>query len=187
MGCCISCSYFSRSNKMDSSTMKEEFKNAGLETATFTLNGMKGWCRLVDAYDADSITIVMPYGGKMHKFNTRMYGIDTCEMKSKTTENKEKALLARNRVVQLICKLPTIPNLVKRKDVQKLLAQDVYLVWVECMEFDKYGRVLIQCRLNPDDTKTISDILIEEKLAYAYFGDTKLTEKEQTELMNVEQ
>lgn len=162
---------------------KDEFRSADLNTPMFTLNGIKGWCRLVDAYDADSITIVMPYGGKMHRFSTRMFGIDTCEMKSKTTENKDRALAARNRVVQLICGLPAAPNLVKRKDVQRLLAEDVYLVWVECMEFDKYGRVLINCRLNPGDAKTISDVLIEERLAYPYFGGTKLVEAEQAEFM----
>lgn len=164
--------------------VKEEFKNTGIDTPLFSFEGLKGWCRLVDAYDADSLTIILPYAGKMHKINTRMYGIDTCEMKSKNVENKEAAYKARNRVLQLACKLPEIPNLVKRKDVQKLLADQCHLIWVECLKFEKFGRTLIHCKLSPEDTKTFADVLVEEKLAYPYFGDTKLTEKEQMDVVN---
>ena len=56
-------------------------------------------------------------------------------------------------------------------------------MWIECVDFDKYGRLLTNVFLNKEDDKSISDILLEEKLAYKYNGDTKLTEEEQIKLL----
>ncbi|KAJ3069232.1 hypothetical protein HK102_006969, partial [Quaeritorhiza haematococci] len=144
----------------------------GLETPEFTFAGIQGWCRLVDAYDADSLTVVMRYHGQPFKFRTRMYGIDACEMNSKDPIHKAKAVEARDRVLQLVCGSRPEP-LAKRTQVQQLLAAGNYMVWIECMHFDKYGRILVECRLRPEDTKTLADILVDEKLAYPYYGGTK--------------
>ncbi|KAJ3075848.1 hypothetical protein HK102_005524 [Quaeritorhiza haematococci] len=149
----------------------------GLETPEFTFDGIKGWCRLVDAYDADTLTIVMQYQNQPFKFRTRMYGIDACEINSKDPVIKAKALQARNRVLQLVCGVRL--KLEKRAEVQRLLADNVCLLWIECMHHDKYGRILVRCRLSPDDPRTLADILIEEKLAYPYYGGTRLNEDEQ--------
>ncbi|KAJ3085608.1 hypothetical protein HK102_014001 [Quaeritorhiza haematococci] len=54
-----------------------------------------------DAYNADSLTVVMRYHGQPFKFRTRMYGIDACEINSKDPIQKAKAVEARDRVLQL--------------------------------------------------------------------------------------
>lgn len=163
--------------------LKEQFRGAGLETPLFSLKGVRTWCRLVDAYDADSLTVVMPFAGGLTKFTTRLYGVDTCEMKSKEAGNKELAMRARNRVLQVACGLEEPPAVVKRKEVQKLLADQVVLLWVECMEMDKYGRVLCDVYVGGRGGVNLAELLIAEKLAYAYHGGTKLSEKEQTEVL----
>jgi endonuclease YncB( thermonuclease family) len=161
---------------------KEEFKTATLESPEFSFNGTKCWARVVSVYDGDSPTIVFPFNDKMYKFSTRVYGIDTSEIKSQDQACKDRAIKARNRLVELITKAPFPQQVTSKKDIQKLLAQDVYLVWVECMEFDKYGRVLIKMQSSPQDTKNFADILIEEQCAYPYFGGTKLNETQQSTL-----
>ena len=167
---------------MDKAQAKAQFALSGAETE-FTLIGMKGWARIVACHDGDTITMVFPVLGKMFKFNVRLYGIDTCEMTSKGA-CQETAIKARNRLIELITGLPIQPNAsLNRKDIMGLFAKEIDLVWVECMEMDKYGRVLANLRGAPDAPNTFADILLDEKLAYKYFGATKLTEAEQMALL----
>ena len=65
--------------------------------------------------------------------------------------------------------------------------EGMYFVWVECLDFDKYGRLLANVyNLNTEikSDNSFSSILLKEKLAYVYNGDTKLTEEEQVECLN---
>lgn len=162
---------------------KEDFAGYGIDTPLFSLCGLKCWARVVGVYDGDSPTLVVPFGGdgKYYRFASRMYGIDTSEMKSKDEQNKERALRARGRLIELVtCGQVSLPLTAKKKDVVDALSRDVYLVWIECMEMDKYGRVLHNMYRSPEaGEKSFADILIEEGLAYAYFGGTKMTESEQ--------
>lgn len=152
---------------------KTEFENHGYDTSLFSLVGMKGWARVVACHDGDSPTLVMSYGGQMHKFHTRLYGVDTAEISCKDPVKKEKAVVARNRLIQLCTDCHTMPVFRSDKDVIRFLGADVYIVWVECLEFDKYGRLLVNLRKTPDDEMTFSDLLIQENHAYAYYGGKK--------------
>lgn len=153
---------------------------ATLDTPLFSLSGLKTHARVVSIYDADTITVVMLFAGKFTKFNLRLYGIDTPEMKSKDITVRDKANKARDRVVQLITNT-TLPT---KKDVQAYLAANIVLVYIECFDQDKWGRTLAQAYIKQGDAKSISDILLEEKLAYPYFGETKLTEEQQIQVLS---
>jgi endonuclease YncB( thermonuclease family) len=113
-----------------------------------------------------------------------MHGIDTCEMTSKDPAVKALAIKARNRLIQLATGADALPEVKSDKDIISHLSKDVHLVWVECLDFDKYARPLVKLMRSPSDTKTFTDILIEEKLAYPYFGATKLSEQAQNELLS---
>jgi endonuclease YncB( thermonuclease family) len=161
---------------------KERFRQYGGATPSFSLNGVQTAARVVDVYDGDTMTCVLPMHDQYYKFTVRLAGIDTCEVKGK---NREHALRARNRVLELVTGTPVVADTVTtRKKVKALLERDVHLVWLHCQEFDKYGRLLAEARERPD-AKTFSQILIDEKLAYAYQGDTKLTEEEQVKLLDL--
>lgn len=156
------------------------FQHYGYDTPEFSLLGTKTWARVVYVYDGDSPTIILPLLGQMYRFATRVYGIDTSEMKSKDVANKERAIKAKYRLIELITGTTSpLPLTASKKEIKAFFAQSTYLVWVECLEMDKYGRVLIKMKSTPEDSKTFADILIEEKLAYPYFGDTKLSEAQQ--------
>jgi len=163
---------------------KDLFRSYDVKTPAWSLQGRTLWGRLVDMYDADTLTLILPLQSGYFKFSGRVYGIDTSEMKSKVVENKMNAYKARNRMLQL-CKVPNVSleNPYTRKEVQSMLAQDVYLVWVKCGEWDKYGRLLVQVYENDQEPKELASFLIQENLAYPYFGETKLTETQQAATM----
>ena len=163
--------------------MSEQFGSHGYDTPTFSLNGTNTWARVVDVYDGDTITIVLPICGSMYKFHTRIFGIDTSEMKSKIQKNKDGAVCARNRMIQLVtgCDATQVtPTSFKcRKDIREFFKTGTYMIWVTCMDFDKYGRVLVNIYDGPSKNNDYAQILIQDQLAYPYFGGTKLTEREQ--------
>lgn len=145
--------------------------------------GTSCWGRLVDVYDGDTVKVVLPFGGKLHKFNVRLAGIDTAEMRSKDAAVKERAVRARDRLLQHATGLEALPKLSTKKDINKLLDDHVTMVWVECLGWDKYGRLLANLFSAPGATRSFAQQLLDEKLAYEYFGETKLTEAEQDEIL----
>ena len=114
-----------------------------------------------------------------------MNGIDTCEMKSKCDKNKELAKNARSRLLSLI----TVKDISEtstwndRRKINNILNKGMYFVWVECFDFDKYGRLLASIYSDENSSESFSQVLIKEKLAYEYKGDTKLTEEQQVECL----
>jgi endonuclease YncB( thermonuclease family) len=144
----------------------------GKETPFFSLKGHECQARVVSVYDGDTVTVVMELAKQFWKFKVRLAGIDTCEMKSKDLYIQNKAKEARNRLVELIT---------GSKDTSDF-ETDEYLVWVNCKEMDKYGRVLADLYVPTKDSRSFSEVLLEEGLAYEYNGQTKLTEIEQQNL-----
>jgi endonuclease YncB( thermonuclease family) len=114
-----------------------------------------------------------------------MNGIDTCEMKSKNDKNKELAKNARSRLLSLITgkDLTETSTWNDRRKINNILNKGMYFVWVECLDFDKYGRLLANIYSDENSTENFSQVLIKDKLAYQYKGDTKLTEEEQVECL----
>jgi endonuclease YncB( thermonuclease family) len=157
---------------------KKIYKDYGINTPCFSLSGFKICARLVDILDGDSVRVVIQLFGDFYQFNIRINGIDTCEIKSKSAENKDRALRARGR----ICELVTEIMLIDRKAIKNHLSANVYIVQIECFNFDKYGRLL--ANVMTCGNKNIGQTLIDEKLAYVYNGKTKLTETEQNNLLN---
>lgn len=150
----------------------EEFRQFGGSTPELSINGLKSYGRLVDIYDGDTIKVILPTFGSYYKFTIRLNEIDTCEIKSKDKELQENAIKARDRLFELL----TNNKVNTKNDIKKLLEAEVYLVWVECDSKDKYGRVLANIYKDKGTTKSVSEILVEEKLAYIYKGKTKLTD-----------
>lgn len=167
---------------------KSIFKSHDLHnTPQFSMKGMKTWARLVDVYDGDTVTLIIPLKGEFARFQCRLSGIDTCEMKSADPKNKETAICARNRLLQLSgCHLEATKT-VTRKQIQAALCEQIVVVWISCHEFDKYGRLLVDLYSSDRlDAVLFAKVLIEEKLAYVYTGESKLSEKEQSQLLGTE-
>jgi len=125
----------------------------------FTFNGEIHLAKVVKCYDGDTIHCIFKYNGEYKKFIIRMYGYDSWEIKPSKqipepdrTNLKIKAINAKKRLEDLI------------------LNKNIYLY---CKEFDKYGRLLANIKINIKDKKTINDIMVEEGHGYLYYGGTK--------------
>lgn len=121
-------------------------------TEFYSLNNHEYTCKCVSVYDGDTITIVVkPYSlTKFYKYNIRLMGIDTPEIKTNSLNEKNKAILARDFLRDII--------------LNKILK-------IRCGKFDKYGR-LLGC-IYTNDGVCVNDLLIRENLAYDYSGGKK--------------
>ena len=124
------------------------------DISIFSLNGYSTQAKVVDVYDGDTCTIVFKWEGKYRKFKCRCYGYDSPEMKPRLNienrdEIKENAVKAKERLIELTADI----------------------VRIECMDFDKYGRLLV--KLYKNNNSLINDIMINEGHGYVYHGGTK--------------
>jgi len=108
------------------------------------------YCRVIKCYDGDTITVAAFYPeDQLCKFSVRIAGIDCPEIKTPDPNEKEVAVLARDRVTNLI-----LGQIVELKNIQT----------------EKYGRLLATV-LYQD--QSVGDILLRERLAVEYRGGTK--------------
>ena len=149
-------------------------------TSHLSLQYIKAYARIVNVHDGDTITVIMNIFNGYYKLDIRLIGIDTCEMNSKLDEAKKLAINARNRILQLIGINININEELTSKDIIKFLNDKVYILWIECGDNDKYGRILANVFIN---NESIGDILIKEHLAIKYDGGTKLSEEEQIKIL----
>lgn len=149
-------------------------------TNQFTLNGTSLTGRLVDIIDGDSLVIILKVFGNYYKYNVRIMGIDTCEIKSKNQENKRLALEARCELLRLITNDSSHISSLSKNEIRKILDTNLFLVDLECYDFDKYGRLLADIYFN---NISLSKHLLDNKLAYVYTGNTKLSEEEQVNFL----
>jgi endonuclease YncB( thermonuclease family) len=149
----------------------------------FSLSGKLFKGKIVNVYDADTCKIVLDRGNdKLHKFCCRLMGIDTPEMKpSRSNANrdaeKEAAFRARNRFIQVAtsCQID-LDDRSKRSALQTLIDTNEKIIDIQCLEFDKYGRLLVNLFENMEEASignSYNNLLISEGYAYAYDGGTK--------------
>jgi len=120
------------------------------DTIEFTYPITSG--HVIKVYDGDTITIAskMPYeNSPLFRFNVRLNGIDTPEIKSKNENEKILAKKARDSLSQLIMnKNVTLKN----------------------VKNEKYGRILSDVYL---DDLHVNKWMIDQQFAVEYDGKTK--------------
>ena len=97
--------------------------------------------------------------------------------------------MAKHRLIELITQTSGRDTNLTKKQLLEILNNQVYLVYIKVICLDKYGRLLCDMYSSPpnnlasssesEHTKSFSDILLAENLAYAYGGGTKLSEADQ--------
>lgn len=149
-------------------------------TNFFSLNGQEMYARVVNILDGDTIVAIIPLFGNYYKFYIRLYGIDTCETKSHNEEIKKLGYEAKRCLFKLITKVDSPCE--SKESIINHLNNNVCIVWLSCLEFDKFGRLLAMIS-NTKTSELFSDVLIKSKLAYEYYGEKKLSEEEQLLLL----
>lgn len=130
------------------------------ELLEFDLNNAKSFifenydtiARVYKVYDGDTISILFKYKEEFIKDSCRLYGIDTPEISRTTDAEKELGYKARDYLKTLI--------------LDKIIR-------VEFIDFDKYGRPLINI-YSIEDNVNIVDLLIDNEYGRAYYGGKKL-------------
>jgi endonuclease YncB( thermonuclease family) len=126
-------------------------------------------------YDGDTMTCIFPiFGENYFKFNIRLMGIDTAEMKTNNDILKERAFSARHYILEYLCGDDyNLDNRCSRQEIQEYLKNNEIMVWLECFDFDKYGRILGNI-YKKEKKESLSELLIDSKLAYRYDGNKKV-------------
>ena len=111
--------------------------------------------KVIDVYDGDTITAIIPLRFKKYKFKCRLYGFDSPEKKpSKNNKDRE---------YEKYC-----------ADIAKFaLSEKVLNKKIKCKTYnlDKYGRILIE--LFDNDNNSITDYMVNINCGYNYYGKTK--------------
>jgi endonuclease YncB( thermonuclease family) len=160
-----------------------KLEKCSLDTPEFSLCGLTLKGKVVECYDADTCKIVLPVLNTFYKFTCRLNGIDTPEMKPlKTKPNRDNEIVWAKKAKLELLRLITDHSLedldIKKETVVELLKNNKKLVFVKCLEFDKYGRLLVEL-YNINDTThsfnhSFNHSLIEKGLAVSYDGGTKV-------------
>jgi micrococcal nuclease len=120
-------------------------------TISFSFEGKAFLCKCIKVYDGDTITVAFkPFENEtIYKYNIRLSGIDTPEIRTKNPDEKKKGIETRDILLD------------------KILNK---LITIKCGKFDKYGRLLAEIIYEGENINTW---LISQGLAYEYNGGTK--------------
>lgn len=139
-----------------STIIKDELYSCTLEnTQELTLKNIITKCKILSVYDADTVTIAIPFNYNIYKVKCRLTGIDTAEIKTKDLLEKSHGIAGKTYLTDLI---------------------NDKIIYIECGPWDKYGRLLgtlFLTKKNMDNNISINQNLIDKNYAYKYDGDTK--------------
>lgn len=116
----------------------------------FSFENYETFIKIIKIIDGDTITALFKYKDEFYKSNFRLNNIDTAEIHSKNINIKQFALETKQYLFTLI--------------INKILK-------AKFLNFDKYGRILIDIFL--ENGETVSDNLIKGGYAKKYNGGTK--------------
>jgi len=129
---------------------------ANNKTKIFSLEGRECLGKVVDVYDGDTVKIVFPLSEKepnrLYRWNCRLINVDTPEIRTKNLKEKAYGKQVRDKL--------------REKILNKL-------VYIKCLDFDKYGRLLVEIFDNEKCEECINNWLILNEYAKKYDGGTK--------------
>lgn len=118
-------------------------------TPDFTFEGRSFEAKVLSVYDGDTVKVAFPFGGSMYRWNCRLVGVDTPELRTTNQKEKEFGYKVRDHLRE------------------KILGK---VVTIKCEDFDKYGRLLVTILL---EELSVNQWLIDNGYAFAYDGGTK--------------
>ena len=134
--------------------METDWTKVDNSVGLFSLEGQEHRAKVVDVYDGDTIKCVFPIHNKLYRWNCRIAGVDTPELRTRCKPEKAFGYKVR--------------DLLREKILNKV-------IYLQCGEFDKYGRLLVNILC---DDCLVNDWLVENKYAFAYDGGTKQSWKD---------
>lgn len=156
--------------------MDNELMNASASVPEFSLSGKITSAKVVSCYDGDTFQAVLHLGKDLWKFQCRMSGYDSPEMRPPlNTQNRlvviENAVKAKHALLSQVIDTVDIHATYTNKQLDACVAQNKKLIQIHCKEFDKYGRLLVDVLL--PNGSTVNTWMVENKYGYIYNGGTK--------------
>ena len=105
--------------------------------------------KIISVYDGDTVKAIFPLNGTLYKWNCRLTGVDTPEIRTKSKMEKKYGYKVRDYLRE------------------KILNKVVHL---QCGDLDKYGRLLVTIYENDN---SINEWLVNNKYAFTYDGGKK--------------
>ena len=145
------------------SDIKKIFSNYTIDnTSELHLTNIYRYARILDFKELDIVTIVLPIedtlNPKLYQFHVKIPGI---LLKS----SPEKTIRARNKVLMLLGVTPNVTNeAFTRSEILKKFTDTCVIVWVKCNGFESLGRLNAEIYITPDDKKSISDLLLLDRV-----------------------
>lgn len=121
----------------------------------FTLAKRVLLAKVIDVYDGDTCKVnIYLYGDTLKQFTIRMNGYDCPELRTKNPLEKQYAI--RSKTI-----------------MQKMILDKI--VKLECLDFDKYGRILgkIYIKNVNGEVIEVNQYMLDYHLGYSYNGATK--------------
>ena len=123
-------------------------------TPEFTLKGNIHLAKVVRVYDGDTCYCVFKVDDKYQQFRIRMLGYDSPEMRPPTSLTDDEREQIKQKALESKAKLE---ELVLNK-----------LVYVYCGDFDNFGRVIAEIKVDKQDSETVNQIMINEGYGEVY-------------------
>lgn len=123
----------------------------------FTLAKRIVLAKVIDVYDGDTCKVnLFLHNNELKQFTIRMMGYDCPELRTKNITEKKFGYRSKEIMERLI--------------LNKLIK-------LECLDFDKYGRILGQIYILDSNQRelNVNKFMIDNHLGYTYMGDTKIT------------
>lgn len=152
---------------MGSILIKQQLSKCTNElTPYYKFDNMKFYCKVIDVYDGDTITIAIKLHKKIFKYKVRMYGYDSPEMKPRRSNvNRDEIIKEAKKAKEVI---------------SELILNKIVVIKIEKNTWDKYGRLLgtIYSKIIPGITMkaynlNVNEYMIKKELGYKYYGGTK--------------
>lgn len=138
----------SRIKNLNSNKQNQKLSEMTENTPEFSLKGEVYKTKIVRVYDGDTLFCIFKFNGKYSQFRVRMLGYNSPEMKpnSSIPEEereviKQKAQAAKNRL-------------------EELTLNKIVLLY--CHDFDNFGRILGEIKLDSKDKITVNQIMVDE-------------------------
>lgn len=129
-------------------TIEKSLEMASNNTPYFKFDGCTKLAKVVDVYDGDTLRACFSIDDtdkNIYKYNVRLYGYDSEEIR----QPKNAAL--REEKKQLAYK--------HKKALEEMTLNK--LVYLECMGYDKYGRLLGKVFLDSEKTQCVNTIMVD--------------------------
>lgn len=144
------CCYKEKPRSIELSTFDALYDRTLENTPKFTFKGERLHTKVLDVIDGDTITISIRINGEYKCIRARLIGVDAPEIRTLDIEEKKLGYEARDWL---------------RKEILN------NVVWVECGDWDSFGRILVvvyKNHINMKSGHSVNTSIIEAGYAKPY-------------------